>query len=99
MWMRLMAVDELRNEEMLAFNITGKPILVIKSQNTIGAFEDKCLHLGMPLSQGCLTNGILTCKAHHWQYNAVSGAGINPSDVHLKRYPLEIREDEIWINV
>ena len=65
----------------------------------VQAFEDRCAHQGVPLSLGRLHAGVLTCGAHEWQYDARTGQGINPSSAKLSRFPVEIRNGEIWIDV
>jgi toluene monooxygenase system ferredoxin subunit len=41
---------------------------------------------------------VLTCSAHEWQYDARTGRGLNPANVTLPRYPVEVRNAEIWID-
>jgi nitrite reductase/ring-hydroxylating ferredoxin subunit len=40
---------------------------------------------------------VLTCRAHHYCYDARTGAGINPKNVHLVQVPLAVRDERIWL--
>lgn len=85
--------------EMRAVEVAGRQVVLINVGGDVSAFPDRCLHKGVALSAGRLQGCVLTCWAHEWQYDARTGAGINPQGVALTRYPLEIRDGEIWIDV
>jgi toluene monooxygenase system ferredoxin subunit len=53
----------------------------------------------VPLSEGERADGVLTCRAHHWQYDASSGRGINPAAARLQAYPVRIEDGAILIEV
>jgi toluene monooxygenase system ferredoxin subunit len=90
-------VNDLWIGEMRAARVDGLPVLLINVEGQVHAFEDRCAHRGMPLSQGRLAAGILTCKAHEWQYDAATGRCLNPCELALKRLPVEVRDGAIWI--
>jgi toluene monooxygenase system ferredoxin subunit len=53
----------------------------------------------MRLSEGALSGCVLTCRAHHYQYDARSGQGINPKSVRLARFPVEVSEGAVLVDV
>ncbi len=82
--------DELWIGEMRGVLVDGRRVLVLRLEEGVFAYEDRCAHLGVPLSEGTLEAGVLTCRAHHFQYDARTGAGINPRDVRLATVPLRV---------
>jgi toluene monooxygenase system ferredoxin subunit len=82
--------DELWIGEMKGVVVGGRRVLVLRLEDGVFAYEDRCAHLGVPLSEGTLEDGVLTCRAHHYQYDARTGAGINPRDVRLASVPLRV---------
>jgi toluene monooxygenase system ferredoxin subunit len=82
--------DELWIGEMKGVLVDGRRVLVLRLEDGVFAYEDRCAHLGVPLSEGTLEAGVLTCRAHHFQYDARTGAGINPRDVKLAAVPLRV---------
>jgi toluene monooxygenase system ferredoxin subunit len=44
-------------------------------------------------------SGTLTCAMHLWQYDARTGAGVNPPGVALRSLPMKIEDGGIWIGV
>lgn len=91
--------DDLLNGEMMGCQLGGNKVLIIKIDDRIFAYEDRCAHFGMPLSQGKLDEQTLTCFAHEWQYDVCSGKGINPQSVCLRQYAVLVTTEEsilIW---
>lgn len=97
--LRACPVSELWQGEMRRFELGDRPVLLVNEGGHLAAFADRCAHQAVPLSEGRLQRGVLTCRAHEWQYDARTGAGINPTSVQLTRYPLEIRDGDIWVDV
>jgi toluene monooxygenase system ferredoxin subunit len=94
-----MPLAELWDGEMQACRIDGRPVLLLKLDGRVCAYADRCAHQGVPLSEGELADGVLTCRAHHWQYDASSGRGINPAAARLQAYPVRIEDGAILIEV
>jgi len=95
---RALAVDDLWDGDMQAVSVGGKKVLLVKIDGQVHAYADRCAHLGVPLSEGKLEGRVLTCSAHHYQYDAVTGGGINPKNVCLGSIPVRIEDGQIWVD-
>ena len=98
-WRRASSADDVWIGEMLATNLEGRPVLLVNVEGQVLAFEDRCAHMGVPLSRGRLASGVITCSAHEWQYDAATGRCLNPCGVTLKTIPVEVRDGNIWVDV
>lgn len=96
---RVAALDELWDGEMIARPVGRRRVLLVRLGDQVSAFEDRCAHLGVPLSQGRLDGAVLTCSAHHYQYDARTGCGINPRSVCLVRFPVRVEDGAILVEV
>lgn len=92
-------LDDLWSGEMLGVCLHGRRVLLIHLDGEVHAYEDRCAHLGVALSGGRLAGGVLTCSAHEWQYDARTGRSINPKAIELRRYPVRIEGDAIWVDL
>jgi nitrite reductase/ring-hydroxylating ferredoxin subunit len=92
-------VADLWDGEMESFEVGGAEVLLLKHEGRFVAFQGVCPHQQMPLVEGKLEKGVLTCRAHLWQFNASTGHGINPSNCRLKRYPVQIADETVQIGV
>src|SRR5262249_39313206 len=96
---RVGALAELWGGEMLSRDVGGRRGLLVRTHDGVLAYEDRCAHLGVPLSEGCLDGEILTCGAHHWQYDLRKGRGVNPASARLTRFAVSIEGDDVLVDV
>jgi nitrite reductase/ring-hydroxylating ferredoxin subunit len=97
-WQRL-CDDDLWDGEMASFAVGAEEILVVKHQGQYCAFQGICPHQSVALVEGELANGVLTCRAHLWQFDARTGRGINPASASLRRYPVRLAEGELQVDL
>jgi toluene monooxygenase system ferredoxin subunit len=96
-WHAVATLDELREGEMKAVTVNGKPIVLINVAAEIYAYEDRCPHSGTPLSEGILDGAILTCSAHEWVFDTRHGQGINPATARLRPVAVEVEGEVISV--
>ncbi len=93
------ALSSLWPGEMRGVQIGDTPVLLVNIGGQVHAYEDRCAHRGIPFSRGHLEGCLLTCWAHQWQYDLVTGEGQNPRTARLKRLPVHIDHDVILVGV
>jgi toluene monooxygenase system ferredoxin subunit len=98
-FVRVAAEAELWEGDVVVHDVAGAPVLLVKLDGTIYAYEDRCAHLGVPMSEGRLDGAVLTCPAHHYEYDVRTGVGVRPVTVCLAAYPLRIEDGAIWVDV
>jgi toluene monooxygenase system ferredoxin subunit len=98
-WSKAEGMGNLWDGEMRSCRLEGRRVLVLKQDGAVRAYEDKCAHLGVPMSEGRFEGGVLTCRAHEYQYDADTGMGINPRAARLKSYPAKLEGGDVWVDV
>jgi toluene monooxygenase system ferredoxin subunit len=76
--------------EMVSRQVGGQRVVVLRLEDRVCAYVDRCAHLGVPISEGSLDGTVLTCRAHQYQYDARTGEGVNPRGVRLTPVPVEV---------
>ncbi len=71
------------------FNVDGK----------LYGIESDCKHMRASLAAGHVTDGVLTCRWHHWRYDLESGECLDLKGARLKRYEVEIDGDNIFVTL
>ncbi len=62
------------------------------------AIAGDCPHQGAPLGMGQLSGTLVTCPGHGLRYDVVTG--LKPgSDRGVQTYPLEVRDDGIFVGI
>ncbi len=98
-WRLALPLAELEKLQVKMVRIASKQIALFNTPEGIKACDNRCPHEGYPLSEGSLSQDcILTCNWHNWKFNLVSGENLLGGD-RLRTYPVEIRENEIWVDI
>jgi nitrite reductase (NADH) small subunit len=79
--------------------VAGTVVAIANVAGKFCAFNTVCVHEGGPLGQGQLEGKIVTCPWHAWQYDVTTGKLEGNSEVGVETYPLEVRGDDIFIDV
>ena len=83
----------------LEVQIADTKIVLLRVGDHLRAFQGECPHAGAPLAEGALCHGRLICPWHKAAYRIEDGALCEPPSLDsLKRYRLEIRDDEVWVD-
>lgn len=101
-WIEAMALDELQPGDRRILRAGGKQILLVRTEDQVHACNNRCPHEGYPLMEGSVASAgggcVLTCNWHNWKFDLVSGETLVGGDA-LRRYPVEIRDGVIWLDV
>jgi toluene monooxygenase system ferredoxin subunit len=93
------SLDDLWAGEMRGIVVGRTRLLLVHLDEGVFAYEDRCAHQGVPLSGGKLDGATLTCPAHEWQYDVRTGRGVNPKSACMRRFPLEIRDGRVFVDL
>jgi toluene monooxygenase system ferredoxin subunit len=96
-FVRVCSVGEIWEGEMEAFEVGNRQVLVINVGGELRAYQGICPHQSVSLVEGKLEGCVLTCRAHLWQFDARTGAGINPAKARLERFPIRIAGNDVLI--
>jgi toluene monooxygenase system ferredoxin subunit len=83
--------------EMRGAELDGERLLVVRGEQGVCVYRDRCPHQGYPLREGSLERGIITCKLHRHTFDAVTGAGVNPRGDCLTRVGARVEAGRIIV--
>jgi toluene monooxygenase system ferredoxin subunit len=92
-------VEDLWSGELMGLQVNGEHVLLVNVDNRIYACADLCPHQKSRLSEGTLTDKILRCGRHHWEFDVCTGSGVNPRNACLKLFPIRVEGEDILIDV
>jgi toluene monooxygenase system ferredoxin subunit len=98
-WQPAMPFEDLWIGEMIGLELAGVPVLLVNIEAEVRAYADSCPHQRSRLSEGELASRVLTCGTHLWEFDALTGQGINPSTSQLARLPVRVQEGMIEVMV
>lgn len=68
---------ELQRRGLMMVRGADRPLALSYHDGRVLAFDDRCPHLGFPLHQGTVKDGIVTCHWHHARFDACSGCAFD----------------------
>ena len=96
---RICRLAELTVGQGREFLVHGRVVALFRTTDRLFAVDGMCAHQGGPLAQGQLDGNCLTCPWHGWQYDIGSGINLLTGKRMIDCFPIEVREDEVWIDV
>jgi toluene monooxygenase system ferredoxin subunit len=96
---RVAKTQDLWSGEMMGLEVNRERLLLVNVDNHIYAYADICPHQKSRLSEGTLTDKILRCGRHHWEFDVCSGSGVNPRNACLKVFPIRIDGEYILVDM
>jgi nitrite reductase/ring-hydroxylating ferredoxin subunit len=97
-FIRAASVVELEQRPFKVVTLEDRHILLLRADGQIRALDSRCPHMGYPLSQGTIKNGVLRCHWHHWRFDLASGGCFTEGGDDIAVFPLVLREDEVWVS-
>jgi nitrite reductase (NADH) small subunit len=96
---KILALSDLTVGQSQCVKTGGKEIALFRLEDGFYAIDNTCPHKGGPLSEGFVQNGQVTCPWHQWQFNLSDGACPAVPGRPIKAYPVEIKDDAVWITI
>lgn len=100
--------NQLRERKKVKAQINNKTILLAAVGENAYAIQDKCPHLGFPLSVGKFENGIIQCKEHALEIDVRTGfvldtpkadfLKLSELDRSVKSFPTKIENGKVYID-
>lgn len=91
---------EFAENNIAVAELNGRIICIGKYQDALFAFAYKCPHAGGLLAEGYIDAlGNVVCPVHRYKYNMANGRNTSGEGYYLKHWPVEIREDGVYVGV
>jgi toluene monooxygenase system ferredoxin subunit len=98
-WQPAIPFEDLWIGEMIGLELAGVPVLLVNIEAEVRAYLDICPHQRSKLSEGELAGCALTCGTHRWEFDVLTGQGLNPSTSRLARLPVRVQDGMIEVIV
>ena len=97
---RVAAAADLGDGKKLCVNAAGKALALFQENGKIFAMDNECTHMGGPLCEGEVKDGVVTCPWHGSKFNIVSGVVVQgPAADNMKTYPVIVRGADVFVTL
>ncbi len=101
-WLPAVAEDDLWEGDLLDVELDDDQVLLVHLDGgPIKAYQGLCPHQEVLLADGTwdVDTGRLECPGHRWEFDMVSGAGLNPQGCQLFEYPVRVQDGKVEVGI
>jgi nitrite reductase/ring-hydroxylating ferredoxin subunit len=92
-------LEELKQKGYLSVPAQGHNIVVFYHQGGVHALDNRCPHMGFPLSRGSTKDGILTCDWHHARFDIKTGGCFDLWADDVPIFAVDVIDDKIFLHM
>lgn len=98
-FVRVAKAVEIAPGKIQEVQVEGKTIAVANVGGKFYAISNTCIHRGGPLGQGPLEGNVVTCPWHGWSYDVRNGRTGHNQAAGVPCYPVELRGEEVFVDI
>ena len=98
-YVRVASLADVQVAGCLPLSIEGNALALWYHKGKVYAIDNRCPHMGFPLSRGSVQDGVLTCHWHHARFDLSSGGTFDQWADELRSYPVETRGADVWVDL
>lgn len=92
--------EDLKRDQMKLVHVSGRRIVIARTENGIVAFGDSCTHKGGSLAGGMMICGTVQCPWHGSQFDVVNGGvKAGPAKKKIATYEIQTIDDALFLNL
>jgi nitrite reductase/ring-hydroxylating ferredoxin subunit len=91
-------LDTLRSEGRQLVSPDGRHVALFHHEGEVYAVDNRCPHMGFPLADGSVEDGILTCHWHHARFELACGDTFDIWADDVQTYPVAVEDGRVYVD-
>ena len=83
-------LDEIPEGGIRALPLNGQKLLLFRRGSAVSCFQNACAHLGFPIHDGEIEDGIIACPHHGFRYDLSTGECLTAPEVQLQPHAVRV---------
>ena len=93
------STSEIEDGKYKIVGVGGKSVAVINLGGEFFAFENTCPHMGGPVGEGIIKNGVVSCPLHAWEFDIKTGESKSNPGQKLNTFEVKFEGGEVFVKV
>jgi nitrite reductase/ring-hydroxylating ferredoxin subunit/Fe-S cluster biogenesis protein NfuA len=98
-WVSALPLERIPEGGVHALELQNRSVLFYRSAGQVSCFENQCAHLGMPLEDGLVVDGVLTCSHHGFQFLLETGECLTAPEVQLITHAVRVVGSDVEVRL
>jgi len=95
---RVTALDDLRESGRMVVSPADHAVALFYHEGEVYAVDNRCPHMGFPLSKGTVEDGLLTCHWHHARFELAEGDTLDIFADDVQTFPVDVRDGDVYVD-
>ncbi len=98
-WSVAMPLEDIADGETRIIDIDGNSVIITRFAEKVSCYKNACAHMGLEMTQGEVSEAIITCPHHGFKYALESGECITAPEVQLQPHAVRVKGPNIEIRI
>jgi nitrite reductase/ring-hydroxylating ferredoxin subunit/Fe-S cluster biogenesis protein NfuA len=98
-WRPAGRLDEIPEGGLRTLTLDGEKLILHRRGGVVSCMQNACAHLGFPLDDGSIEDGIITCPYHGFRYDLASGECLTAPEVQLQAHAVRVIGDRLEVRL
>ncbi len=98
-WLEAGLIEEIPEGGIRCLSLNGEKVILSRRGMSVICFQNACAHLGLPIHDGEIEDGIIACPHHGFRYDLASGECLTAPEVQLQTHAVRVTERKVEVRL
>lgn len=98
-WLLAGRLDEIPESGIRALAVAKEKLVLFRRGSIVSCFQNACAHLGFPIADGEIDDGIITCPHHGFRYDLATGECLTAPEVQLQPHAVRVIGNRVEVRL
>ena len=98
-WRSAGRVSDIPEGGLRRLELDGQKLILHRRGAVVSCLQNACAHLGFPIDDGAVEDGIITCPYHGFRYDLASGECLTAPEVQLQPHAVRVIGEQVEVRL
>ena len=98
-WTLAMPLADIADGETRFVDIDNNSVILSRFGDRMSCYKNACAHMGLEMTQGALSDAIITCPHHGFRYALESGECLTAPEVQLQPHAVRVKGPNVEVRI